>query len=149
MPSLPRLSVLAVIGLCVGCSARVPPSAPLASPSPLPVETAVTRVGHAAEVPLPDFYRLFLVPGMGHCSGGAGPNDFGNGPGAPARVDAQHDMTIALDRWVEQGIAPDKLIGTGAGLTRPLCPYPQVARYKGTGDSNDAANFTCAASAQR
>jgi len=79
-----------------------------------------------------------MVPGMGHCGGGPGPTDFGNGaaePGTP--VDADHDVLMALDRWVTQGVAPDKLIGTGkigadaktgsAGvrLTRPLCAYPR------------------------
>jgi len=99
---------------------------------------------NAGQVSLPVFYRLFMVPGMGHCGGGAGPNNFGNGEGS-TNIDAEHDIVTALDRWVEQGTAPDKLIGTGAGLTRPLCPYPQVALYKGTGDTNDAANFTCSA----
>lgn len=96
-----------------------------------------------ARVDVGDFYRLFLVPGMAHCSGGAGPNSFGNG-GAQANVDAEHDIVTALDRWVEQKTAPAELIGTGKGLTRPLCPYPQVARYQGAGDTNAAANFTCA-----
>ena len=96
-----------------------------------------------------DFYRMFLVPGMGHCGGGAGPNTFGNRPGAT--VDPEHDIVAALDRWVEKGVAPEHLIGTGKSvtdpsktLTRPLCVYPQTAHYKGVGDPNDAANFTCA-----
>jgi feruloyl esterase len=105
-------------------------------------------------VGLQDFYRLFLVPGMGHCAGGAGPNSFGNNGASagPATVDPQHDIVAALDRWVEKGTAPDKIIGTGTAandpsktLTRPLCPYPQVARYQGTGDPNNAASFQCAA----
>jgi feruloyl esterase len=103
--------------------------------------------------PVQDFYRLFMVPGMGHCGGGAGPNSFGNGGrgGPPANVDADHDILSALERWVEKGVAPDKIIGTGlaAGdpaklMTRPLCPYPQMARYNGTGDPNNAASFACA-----
>jgi feruloyl esterase len=78
--------------------------------------------------------RLFLAPGMGHCSGGEGPNTF--------------DKVGALEQWVEKGIAPDKLIATHSTAgkvdrTRPLCPYPQVARYKGTGSIDDAANFVC------
>ena len=88
-----------------------------------------------------DFYRLFLVPGMGHCGGGAGPNSF--------------EAFSALESWVEKGDAPAQLIGTGtvAGdstrkMTRPICAYPEVARYKGTGDANDAANFVCAAPAK-
>jgi feruloyl esterase len=98
--------------------------------------------------PLDNFYRLFMVPGMGHCGGGNGPNTFGNHPGAP--VDPEHDVVAALEQWVEKGVAPKQLIGTGkvsgdssATLTRPLCAYPQTARYNGTGDTNRAANFTC------
>jgi feruloyl esterase len=97
-----------------------------------------------------DFYRLFLVPGMGHCSGGIGPSSFGNGFG-PARTDAERDLLSALEAWVEKGAAPQKLVGAGtavndskATLTRPLCPYPQTARYLGKGDPNDAHNFECA-----
>ena len=81
-----------------------------------------------------DFYRFFIAPGMGHCSGGPGPNQF--------------DALAALEQWVEKGAAPDKLIASHStngkvDRTRPLCLYPQVARYKGTGGSDDAANFTC------
>jgi len=97
---------------------------------------------------LDSFYLLFMVPGMGHCGGGNGPNTFGNRPGAP--IDPDHDVVAALEQWVEKGIAPKQLIGTGkatadpsATLTRPLCAYPQTAHYKGVGDTNQAANFTC------
>ena len=108
-----------------------------------------------ANPPVEDFYRLFLVPGMGHCGGGAGPNRFGNGAaGAAVNRDADHNIFTALERWVEQGTAPQRIIGTGrAGddpakpLTRPLCPYPQTARYRGAGDVNDAANFSCVVNA--
>ncbi|MEO8466405.1 MAG: tannase/feruloyl esterase family alpha/beta hydrolase [Gammaproteobacteria bacterium] len=96
------------------------------------------------------FYRLFMVPGMGHCSGGIGPNDFGNGF-LSTRTDAEHDLLSALEAWVEKDTAPAKLIGTGRAaanpattLTRPLCPFPQTARYLGKGDPNDAKNFECA-----
>jgi tannase/feruloyl esterase len=97
------------------------------------------------------FYRLFMVPGMGHCTGGPGPTSFGNGAeDAGTPVDADHDVLMALDRWVTQGVAPDKLIGSGkiggsapVKVTRPLCPYPKVARYKGQGDSNVADSFEC------
>lgn len=100
-----------------------------------------------------DFYRLFLVPGMGHCNSGIGPNMFGNGRTvAGAKDDPEQDLQTALDRWVEKGVAPDHFIGTGKAvddptktLTRPLCAYPKKARYKGSGDIDDAANFTCAA----
>lgn len=97
------------------------------------------------------FVRLYMVPGMQHCGGGPGPNSFGSFvTSSPA--DAQHDMSVALERWVEQGIAPDQIIATkrqgidpkgAATRTRPLCPYPQVARYKGSGSTDDAANFVC------
>jgi feruloyl esterase len=104
---------------------------------------------HASADPM-DFYRLYLVPGMAHCGGGIGPNDFGNGRSS-GPADADHNIVSALDTWVESGVAPAKLIGSGKAvndptktLTRPLCPYPQTAHYRGAGDSNDAENFTCA-----
>jgi feruloyl esterase len=77
-----------------------------------------------------DWMRLFLAPGMGHCGGGPGVNTF--------------DSIGTLETWVEEGTAPDQIMGTGAnGLTRPLCPWPQYADYTGTGDLKDAANWTC------
>jgi feruloyl esterase len=80
------------------------------------------------------FYRLFMAPGMAHCAGGPGPNTF--------------DMQAALEQWIERGIAPDQIIATRSinGIVdrlRPLCPYPKVATYSGSGDTNDAASFTC------
>jgi feruloyl esterase len=79
--------------------------------------------------------RLFLVPGMGHCGGGEGPNVF--------------DKVGALTQWVEKGEAPQSIVashsaGGKTDRTRPLCPYPQQAVYRGTGSVDDAANFTCA-----
>jgi feruloyl esterase len=101
-----------------------------------------------------DFYRLFLVPGMAHCGGGIGPNDFGNARTSTPRTDADHNVLTALEAWVERGTAPARLIGTGTQvndsskpLTRPLCPYPQTAKYRGTGDPGNAENFVCAAPA--
>jgi feruloyl esterase len=81
-------------------------------------------------------YRLFMAPGMGHCGGGAGPNTF--------------DMLTALEQWVEQGKAPDQILASHStkgvvDRTRPLCPYPQVAVYNGTGSIDEAANFACKA----
>jgi hypothetical protein len=78
-----------------------------------------------------EFLRLFMVPGMLHCAGGPGPNTF--------------DAFSALEEWVEQGIAPDSILASGGtlGLTRPLCPYPQVAVYDGSGSIDQAASFTC------
>ena len=82
-----------------------------------------------------NWMRLFMAPGMGHCGGGPGVNTF--------------DSIGTLEKWVEKGIAPDQMMGTGAqGLTRPLCPYPQYAEYKGTGDLKSAANWACKAPAQ-
>lgn len=79
-------------------------------------------------------YRLFMVPGMAHCGGGEGPNTF--------------DMVSTLERWVEHGTAPDQIIATHStnnkpDRTRPLCPYPQIAAYKGAGSLDEAANFVC------
>ena len=100
--------------------------------------------------PVPEFYRLFLVPGMGHCYGGLGANSFGNDRNRFGG-DPERDLITALERWVEKGVAPERFIGTGTAvgdparsMTRPLCAYPQVARYNGTGDPNQAASFTCA-----
>jgi feruloyl esterase len=79
-----------------------------------------------------------------------GPNAFGNGVNGPV-VDADHDLLKALERWVEQGVAPDKIIAThyvnnnpasGVQFQRPLCPFPQIARYK-VGDTTNAASFEC------
>jgi pimeloyl-ACP methyl ester carboxylesterase len=98
------------------------------------------------------FFRAFLVPGLYHCSGGPGASAFGGSVASPV-ADADHDVTSAVARWVEQGVGPDRIIATkyvdntaskGIAFQRPLCAYPLVARYKGSGDKNDAANFTCA-----
>jgi len=83
-----------------------------------------------------DFARLFMMPGVAHCGGGIGPD----------RVDA---VTAVID-WVEKNKAPDSLVAgkvtNGTVIrTRPLCPYPQVARYKGQGSIDEAANFSCVA----
>ena len=86
-----------------------------------------------------DWMRLFLMPGVGHCGGGVGPD--------------QADFLGALERWREQGVAPGQIIATrpaGRGgsatpMSRPLCPHPQVARYTGSGSTDEAKNFTCVA----
>ena len=98
------------------------------------------------------FLRLFMAPGVQHCSGGPGPNSFGQY--SVAQGDPQHDMAAALERWVEKGVAPEQVIATkykigmnpasGVERTRPLCAYPKVARWNGKGSTDDAANFTCA-----
>ena len=83
-----------------------------------------------------DFMRLFMVPGMAHCAGGVGPD--------------QNDAVTAVIDWVEKGVAPDvlvakKIVNGTTTRSRPLCPYPQVARYKGAGSTDDAASFECRA----
>ncbi|HEX2539659.1 MAG TPA: tannase/feruloyl esterase family alpha/beta hydrolase [Caldimonas sp.] len=94
------------------------------------------------------FLRLFLVPGMGHCSGGPGATTFGNSGQLAPGANADRDLLMSLDRWVEQGTPPDRIVATrvvnGAAVrTRPLCPYPKKAVYSGSGSTDDAANFTC------
>ena len=94
------------------------------------------------------FFRLFVVPGMGHCGGGSGATVFGNQGTAPPTADADHDVLKALDRWVENGTAPDRIVaarvvGGATVRTRPLCPYPKKAVYGGSGSSDDAASFRC------
>jgi feruloyl esterase len=97
-------------------------------------------VMHEMGADVPDFFRLFMVPGMFHCGGGVG-------------VDSIAWLT-ALVEWVEHATVPEHIIGTRTGVyprvgpdaigrTRPLCPYPQVARYIGEGSNDDAENFAC------
>jgi len=81
-----------------------------------------------------NWLRLFMVPGMGHCGGGPGPNQF--------------NVLAALERWRESGAAPGQIVAfrvveNRVDMTRPLCPYPQVAAYAGAGSTNDAGNFIC------
>jgi len=81
-----------------------------------------------------DSYRLFMVPGMAHCGGGEGTSSF--------------DMLGAVEQWVEAKKAPDQIPASRlrdgkVDRTRPLCHYPQVAKYKGTGSIDEAANFAC------
>jgi feruloyl esterase len=81
-----------------------------------------------------EFFRLFMIPGMAHCGGGTGPDS--------------HDPVSAIIDWVEAGKAPDSIIARKIASgevtrSRPLCPYPEVARYNGSGSIDDAANFRC------
>jgi feruloyl esterase len=85
------------------------------------------------------FVRLYMVPGMEHCGGGAGPSNF--------------DVDAAVEAWVEKGAAPAQIIATkynsadpasGPVRTRPLCPFPRVANWTGSGSTDSAANFVCA-----
>jgi feruloyl esterase len=95
-------------------------------------ESVLSKMGPRQD----NWVRLFMAPGMQHCGNGPGPN--------------QANYMSALERWRELGTAPDQLIASHVvdnrvDMTRPLCPYPQVAAYKGTGSTNDAANFACKA----
>jgi feruloyl esterase len=102
-------------------------------PGPSPLSTVAYYEAVLSAVPSArDSMRLFLAPGVLHCAGGAGPDRF--------------DALTALERWVEHGIAPSRMIATkqGSPLERPLCAYPALPRYDGTGDPNDAASFECA-----
>ncbi len=101
-------------------------------------ESVAAFAGHGGNHGLRDtkeFYRLFMVPGMQHCGGGPGATVF--------------DMMPALEEWVEHGAAPARVTAShmtngAVDRTRPLCPYPQEAQWKGTGNTNDAAAFVCA-----
>jgi len=112
-------------------------------------ERVVKKMGAAKTA---EFVRLYMAPGMQHCGGGSGPNVFGQG--GVARGDAKSNIGMALEQWVESGVAPNEIIAakykgsnaaSGVVRTRPLCVYPKTARYKGTGSTDDAANFACAA----
>ncbi|HEV2401696.1 MAG TPA: tannase/feruloyl esterase family alpha/beta hydrolase [Candidatus Sulfotelmatobacter sp.] len=96
------------------------------------------------------FVRLYMVPGMQHCGDGPGADSFG-AVGDLTYDDPSHSAQASLERWVEKGKAPDAIIASKfegkdrsqTKMTRPLCPYPQAAKYKGAGDTNDAGSFVC------
>ena len=94
------------------------------------------------------FVRLYMVPGMEHCVGGPGPSAFGQ-LGIATTGGPKYGVFDALVDWREKAVPPTKVIATKydsnkkATMTRPLCPYPAIAKYKGAGDTNDAANFAC------
>jgi len=96
-----------------------------------------------------DFFRFFALPGMGHCSGGAGFSHIGGATGAPIKDSADHDMVRALDLWMTSNQAPSLFIAAHINdekvitATRPICRFPLEARYTGKGDANRAENFTC------
>jgi feruloyl esterase len=97
-------------------------------------KSVAARFGDSSK--LSNSYRLFMAPGMMHCGNGEGPNQF--------------NPMSALERWRENKIAPDQIVASHVtngvvDMTRPLCPYPQVAVYKGSGSITDAANFACKA----
>ncbi len=105
-------------------------------PSPLSTIRYYDRVLDAMGPEQDDWLRLYLMPGVGHCRGGAGPD--------------QADFLAAIERWVESGTAPDRIRASRVrngqvDMTRPLCPYPEVARWTGLGSTNDSENFDCVA----
>jgi feruloyl esterase len=111
-----------------------------ADPGPSPVNTIdyYQQVEKTLGGRQDDWMRLFLLPGVAHCGGGVGPD--------------QADFLTALERWRENGTAPAQIVASRnpgrsnlPPMTRPLCPYPQVAKYRGTGSTDDAANFVCTA----
>ena len=89
----------------------------------------------AADPDVDEYSRLYMLPGMSHCGGGAGPS--------------QADWLEAIRAWVEDGKAPERLVSQQLDetdrvfRTRPICPYPQTASYLGKGDPDDEANFAC------
>ncbi len=98
------------------------------------------------------FARLYMLPGVQHCGGGPGASNIGQSATWTA-ADPQHNIRIALENWVEKGTVPGAIIATKTAdddpqssvlMTRPLCPYPEAAKYKGSGDPNKAESFVCA-----
>jgi feruloyl esterase len=111
-----------------------------ADPGPAPENTInyYSQAAKASGGSQDEWMRLFLMPGVAHCGGGVGPD--------------QADFLGAMERWREQGIAPAQITASrNAGrsgltpMTRPLCPFPQIAKYKGTGSTDEAGNFSCSA----
>ena len=106
------------------------------------------------------FVRLYMAPGMHHCFGGPGPDSFGQlhlsvlGTKTwSTNLNPEFNISAALEQWVIKGISPGPIVATkyvndldpaqGIKMTRPICPYPQIAKYKEDGDTNKAANFIC------
>jgi feruloyl esterase len=135
---------------------------PLISPqSSIDYYTKVVRLENGGQF-LPTstqkYFRLFMVPGMNHCFGGPGPHAFGNEYSGtivinePPTDDVNHHAVQALVAWVERSRVPQKIIATkyvndtpsaGIAMQRPICPYPQVPHYVGTGSTAVASNFVC------
>lgn len=107
-------------------------------PSPLNTIAYYEQVLAAMGPNQDDWLRLFMMPGMGHCRGGIGPD--------------RADFLGAMEAWVEEGVAPERITASrigegGVDMTRPLCPYPKVAVWDGKGNPNNEASFTCEAPA--
>ncbi|MBV8570429.1 MAG: tannase/feruloyl esterase family alpha/beta hydrolase [Acidobacteriaceae bacterium] len=113
-------------------------------------QSVITTIGKSTAA---NGIRLYMAPGVGHCIGGPGPSWFGQ-LGAATAKGPKYGIYDALEAWVEQGTAPGDIIATKyenddpkgkVEMTRPLCPFPQQAKYRGSGDPNDYSNFSCAA----
>jgi feruloyl esterase len=132
------------------------------SPSTINYFNALAQTMVASQSPgafkqIQGFARVFMAPGMWHCGAsigpGPGPSSFGGMIQQPApSFDPQHDLLSALTQWVEKGVAPNSVIATkynsdnpqlGIQMQRPLCVYPQIPVYRGSGDTNSAASFAC------
>ena len=116
-------------------------------------EEVVTDTGRGDLKRVQDFYRLFMLPGVGHCGTGIGPDDIGAENQTAVSPDPEHDAVTALLDWVEHGVAPEKFIATkfntvdvpssGIQMQRPICPYPAQAIWNGSGNTNEASSFHC------
>jgi feruloyl esterase len=114
----------------------------------------VDKTGRGELRDVQDFYRLFMMPGVGHCGTGVGPDDIGAEDQTAVSHDPEHDIVSALEAWVEDGVAPLELIATGFNVVdvpssgiyqqRPICPYPSEGKYKGVGDPLLATSWFCA-----
>jgi tannase/feruloyl esterase len=109
-----------------------------ADPGPAPQNTInyYSAVQQRVGGPSDDWMRLFFLPGVGHCGGGVGPD--------------RADFITALEQWRESGKVPNEIVAARTrngqtDMTRPLCPYPQIAKWTGTGSTDEAKNFVCAA----
>jgi hypothetical protein len=149
----------AVVASCRGKSNNLPGDAFISDTLVAPRQTLdfYDRLQKSSGAPgrVQDFARLFMAPGVMHCGGGPGPAAFDAAIGEPFRPPSdspREDLFAAMAHWVEDGVAPAQVIATkyvddapakGIALQRPLCAYPRKAWYKGSGDTSDAASFTC------
>jgi hypothetical protein len=110
-------------------------------------ESVIKKMG---QKDVDSFVRLYMAPGVQHCGSGPGPDSFGQ-VGELKFDEPSHSVDASLEQWVEKGTAPSTIIASKfegpdrsqSKMTRPLCVYPEAAKYKGSGDTNDAANFSC------
>lgn len=118
----------------------------------------VNDVGHGQLRSIQDFYRLFMLPGVGHCGTGIGPDNIGAENQKAVSSDPEHDAVSALLEWVEHGVPPHKFIATkfnsndpaqGVQTQRPICAFPAEAIWNGSGDVNKASSFYCGEPSQR